>query len=66
MWLVDGEEAWLLLHIELQSQMDSGFPKRMFIYHYRIYDRYDREVVSLAVLGDEQPNWRPTEYGYGR
>lgn len=65
-WLIEGEEAWLLLHIELQSQQDRGFAKRMFIYHYRIYDRYDREVVSLAVLGDEQPNWRPQEYGYGR
>lgn len=38
----------------------------MFIYHYRIFDRYERGVVSLAVLGDEQPNWRPQEYGYGR
>lgn len=65
-WLIEGEEAWLLLHIELQSQTDSGFAKRMFIYHYRIVDRYDREVVSLAILGDEQPNWRPQEYGYGR
>lgn len=64
-WLKGGEEAWLLLHIELQSQTDSGFAKRMFIYNYRIYDRYDREVVSLAILGDEQPNWRPQEYGYG-
>jgi hypothetical protein len=38
----------------------------MFTYHYRIYDRYEREVVSLAVLGDEQKSWRPQEYGYGR
>ena len=65
-WLMSGEEAWLLLHIEVQSQPDSGFAKRMFTYHYRIYDRYDREVVSLAVLGDDQPSWRPQEYGYGR
>ncbi len=65
-WLIGGEEAWLLLHIELQSQRDGDFAKRMFTYHYRIFDRYGREVVSLAVLGDEQPNWRPQEYGYGR
>jgi hypothetical protein len=65
-FLVDGEEAWLLLHIEIQSQADGDFSKRMFIYHYRIYDRYNREVVSLAVLGDDQPNWRPQEFGYGR
>jgi hypothetical protein len=65
-FLMDGEEAWLLLHIEIQSQTDSEFSKRMFIYHYRIYDRYSREVVSLAVLGDDQLNWRPQEFGYGR
>ncbi|MEC4886752.1 MAG: Rpn family recombination-promoting nuclease/putative transposase [Scytonema sp. PMC 1070.18] len=65
-WLRDGSEAWLLLHIEIQSQTDSGFAKRIFTYHYKIFDRYGREVVSLAVLGDEQPNWRPQEYGYGR
>ncbi|MBO3462842.1 DUF4351 domain-containing protein [Aetokthonos hydrillicola Thurmond2011] len=65
-WLTEGQEAWLLLHIELQSQVDSSFAERIFIYNYRIYDRYGREVVSLAVLGDEQPNWRPAEYCYGR
>jgi hypothetical protein len=65
-WLVDGEETWLLLHLEIQSQTDSGFARRMFIYHYRIFDRYGREVVSLALLGDDDQNWRPQEYGYGR
>jgi len=34
----------------------------MFIYFYRLYDRYTREVVSLAVLGDERATWRPTTY----
>ncbi|MCU0570460.1 MAG: hypothetical protein MUF49_28290 [Oculatellaceae cyanobacterium Prado106] len=65
-WLLDGEETWLLLHIEIQSQMDSGFARRMFVYHYRIFDRYGREVVSLAVLGDDTADWRPQEFGYGR
>ena len=65
-WLINGKEAWLLLHIEIQSQTDTAFAKRMFTYHYRIFDRYEREVVSLAVLGDEQPTWRPQEYQYGR
>jgi Putative transposase, YhgA-like len=65
-WLRDGEETWLLLHIEVQSQTDTDFAKRMYSYHYRIFDRYDQEVVSLAVLGDEQKNWRPCTYSYGR
>jgi len=65
-WLRDGEETWLLLHIEVQSQTDADFAKRMYSYHYRIFDRYDREVVSLAVLGDGQKGWRPHEYSYER
>jgi hypothetical protein len=65
-WLKDGKETWLLVHLEIQSQVDTSFTKRMFSYHYRIFDRYDREVVSLAILGDNQASWRPQEYSYGR
>jgi hypothetical protein len=60
----DGAEAWVLIHIEVQSQEESDFAERMFIYHYRIYDRYKRSVASLAVLGDERRNWRPNRFGY--
>jgi len=65
-WLKDGKETWLLIHLEIQSQVDPNFTKRMFSYHYRIFDRYNQEVVSLAILGDNQANWRPQEYSYGR
>ncbi|MEI6442907.1 MAG: transposase [Nostocales cyanobacterium ELA583] len=65
-WLNDGKETWLLIHLEIQSQVDTGFAKRMFSYHYRIFDRYGQEVVSLAILGDSQASWRPQEYSYGR
>ncbi|MCP6758368.1 MAG: hypothetical protein NHB32_06205 [Fischerella sp. CENA71] len=36
----------------------------MYTYNYRIYDRYKRSVASLAVLGDEHANWRPSQFGY--
>jgi hypothetical protein len=61
-FFADGSEAWLLLHIEIQSQTDADFPHRMFVYYYRIHDRYQKPVISLAILGDDQPNWRPSEY----
>jgi hypothetical protein len=38
----------------------------MYVYNYRIFDRYDQEVISLAILADEDPDWRPSRYGYGR
>lgn len=54
-----GEPIWVLVHIEVQSQEEPEFARRMLTYHYRLLDRYDRPVVSLAVLGDEQATWRP-------
>ncbi len=63
-WLRDGAEAWLLIHIEIQSQRETDFERRMFVYHYRIFDRYNRQVVSLAVLGDGNRHWRPQAFGY--
>jgi hypothetical protein len=63
-WLLDGTETLLYIHIEVQSQQESGFPKRVFIYHYRLFDCYGPCVTSLAILGDDNPNWRPDRYQY--
>jgi hypothetical protein len=63
-WRNDGQEAWILIHVEVQSQPDEEFSERMFVYHYRPYDRHRRPVVSLAVLADEQLGWRPDHFGY--
>ncbi|MGI0488874.1 hypothetical protein ACN4EK_25970 [Pantanalinema rosaneae CENA516] len=63
-WQRDGAAAWILVHIEVQSQEESGFAERMFVYNYRCFDRYRQPVVSLAVLGDDRPAWRPNSYGY--
>ncbi len=59
-----GEETWILLHLEIQSQYEAGFAERIYVYQYRIYDRYRRKVASLVVLGDESRSWRPSEFGY--
>lgn len=34
----------------------------MYVYNYRIYDRYQRSVASLAVLGDERSSFRPNQF----
>jgi len=63
-WRRDGEEAWVLIHIEVQGQHEADFAERMFVYHYRLFDRYRRQVVSLAILSDERETWRPETFGY--
>ena len=57
--LLNGDEKWIYIHIEVQGTRQAEFAKRMFVYNYRIYDRYDKPVASLAVLADEHANWRP-------
>jgi hypothetical protein len=64
-WRNSGEEAWVMTHIEIQGQEETGFSERMFTYNYRLRDRYNQPVVSLAILGDERPNWRPQQYNDG-
>lgn len=59
-----GEESWILVHVEVQSQEESNFAARMYTYNYRIYDRYKKSVASLAVLGDDSESWRPNQFGY--
>ncbi len=60
--LKSGQETWLLIHIEVQGYPDGTFVERMFIYNYRIFDRYRVEVVSLAVLTDEAAGGKSSEY----
>ena len=61
-FLKSGEETWLLIHIEVQGYIDKTFPLRMFIYNYRSFDRYQKPIVALAILTDENNNFRPAYY----
>lgn len=61
-WLLDGTEQWLLFHIEIQGYFDKDFPRRMFIYYYRLTDRYDVPIAALALLTDTDKGWRPDHY----
>lgn len=63
-WRKNGGETWVLIHIEVQSQPDDEFGERMYIYNYRIYDRYQQKVMSVAILGDTDATWRPQHYRY--
>jgi hypothetical protein len=65
-WLKSSEEKWLLLHIEVQAWKEGEFPRRMFVYNHRIFDLYGREVISLAILIDDDLSWRPSRFEYGR
>ena len=54
-WRGNGEERLVFIHVEVQGDPDHGFPRRMYVYNYRIYDRHQQPVVSLAILADDRP-----------
>lgn len=60
--LKSGENVWLLIHIEIQRSKEDDFAKRMFTYHYRIFERFDRHPVSIAILTDRSKKWHPKKY----
>ncbi|MCU0424209.1 MAG: cytosolic protein [Candidatus Kapabacteria bacterium] len=62
--LGNGAEQIIIVHIEIQGQHDPDFAKRMYIYHYRLFDKYDRRIASMALLTDDNEAWRPYEYSY--
>lgn len=61
-----GGDLYVLIHIEVQGDAESGFGERMFVYHYRLRDRYGLDVVSLAVLTDTTQRFRVSQYRRAR
>ncbi len=61
-WRRDGTDVWVLIHIEVQGTPERDFARRMFVYYYRIFDRYEHPILSVAVLADEQADWRPARF----
>ena len=60
----DGHTEWVYIHLEVQGTPQDQFAERMFVYHYRLYDRYRAPIASLAILADARPGWRPEIFAY--
>ncbi len=67
--LKDGSVACVcvFIHIEVQGGREKKglFPERIYIYNYRVFDKNiekGTKVISLAILTDEDENYRPDEY----
>ncbi len=62
--LKNGEEQWILVHIEVEGSADTEFPKRMFKYFYRIFDKYHHEIVAFAVFTDAGDKGKSSTFTY--
>ncbi|NGZ27262.1 MAG: cytosolic protein [Magnetococcales bacterium] len=64
-WLLGGDELWILIHVEIQGDRDPEFEERMYTSQHRAYDLYHKPVIGLAILADEDASWRVSEYRRG-
>ena len=48
-WLKDGTEKWILVHIEIQSYFEKLFSKRMYQIFSMIFHKYDHKIVAIAI-----------------
>ncbi|GAA5232889.1 hypothetical protein FOZ76_02135 [Verticiella sediminum] len=50
-FLKEGKDLLLLLHLEVQARPTPDFARRMFVYHYRLRERHPREdLMQFAIL----------------
>lgn len=62
LWGKTGTPFLALLHVEIQGNQVADFAKRVFIYDYRAYDKFDLPLTTIVILIDNNPNWRPFEH----
>lgn len=62
LFLINGSEYWILLHIEVQAQPDANLPQRLFHYHTRLSEKHGWRVATLCLLADTSPNFRPNAF----
>jgi hypothetical protein len=60
----NGADEWVYVHVDVQASCDHAFAERMYVYNYRIYDRYRCPVASFAVLADGTASWKPACFEY--
>ena len=65
-WLKDGREEWVLLHIEVQGKGGEIISARMFRYSCLIFLRYGKHPAALAILTSKRPKreGNPEAYRY--
>jgi hypothetical protein len=63
-YLKNGSQQLILIHIEIQGYRDKNFSERMFTYFYRIYDKHKKPIVALCIFIDKHKEYKPACFEY--
>jgi len=61
-YLKNGTEKWILLNVEIEGGDDSQFAHRLLQYNYRIRDKYNVSVATIAVFTGDKNQKRQSNY----
>ena len=61
-FLRNGKERWILVHVEVQGYHDPEFSWRMFWYYYKILDRFSNPVTAIAIFSGADGKKLPTSF----
>src|ERR1700744_5307743 len=61
-YLRDGSERWMLLHLEVQGNSKGDFARRMFEYFIRIFAKHGHPVAAIAIFTGKDGKKMPGMY----
>ncbi|MDR2174620.1 MAG: hypothetical protein LBO82_01620 [Synergistaceae bacterium] len=64
--LKNGDEEWVILHIEAQGRQGGDLAARMYTYKSLIFAHYQKEPAALAIITDRRPADEPAYYSHKR
>ncbi|MED0656903.1 Rpn family recombination-promoting nuclease/putative transposase [Anoxybacillus ayderensis] len=57
-----GEDSLIIVHIENQSYVQPSFPERMFIYFSRLFEKYRKRMLPIAVFSYDSLRNEPSSF----
>ncbi|HHW44627.1 transposase [Desulfofundulus thermobenzoicus] len=57
-----GEPGLILVHVEPQSYVQGNFNERMFVYFSRLYEKYRRKILPVAVFSYDRVRDEPDSF----
>jgi hypothetical protein len=59
--LLNGDEQWVLLHLEIQTSHEEDFAVRLARDNHGLHWVFQHRVATLVILADLRRGWRPNE-----
>ncbi|OXS62630.1 transposase [Cohnella sp. CIP 111063] len=57
-------KALIIVHLEPQSYYQETFPERMFLYSSKLFEKYRRRILPIAIFSHSRQAYEPSRFGW--